>query len=173
MSQGDGMFDRLAGQPTEPTSDPGAIIESAKDSFRGETGIGVGEVTLSGVRPMPVTPRPRYDLVAYGIAAAIALVLIAVVFTWTLPLKSELQVVRLDLADAQQKLAAQSLEISRLTRERDDLEKARSALASENEQTATAVDARRRDAETQDALTSRAKLTAKKPKKPTKKPKKR
>jgi|WetSurMetagenome_2_1015567.scaffolds.fasta_scaffold170979_2 hypothetical protein len=160
----DNAFDRLAGQPDEPTSDTGALV----DAVRGKgTALDVGSMHLTGITNPSMRTVVRSDPLPWVVAAALGIAFLLVVFAWAMPMRSELGKVSGDLEEATRKLESKSAEVSRLEVERNDLEKGRAALAIENEQRALGVDQARRSDEEQDAAGKKGKLTA--PKKPVKK----
>jgi len=90
-----------------------------------------------------------------------------------MPMRSEIGKLQEDLEAATRKLESQTLVVSRLEAERDDLEKAQAALAAENEQRALGADQAKRIDEEQEASAKKARFAPKKTVKKTKKGKKR
>jgi len=160
----DNVFDRLAGAPEEPTGDTGSLV----DAVRGGGGtIDVGSINLTGVTSPSMRTVVRSDPLPWVVAAVLGLAFVLVVFAWAMPMRSELGKVKGELEEATQKLESKSSEVSRLEAERNDLEKARAALAMENEQRASGVDQAKRTDEEQDAAAKKGKLAP--PKKTAKK----
>ena len=160
----DNVFDRLAGQPPEPTADTGALVDAVRG---GGSTIDVGAINLTGVTNPSMRTVVRSDPLPWVVAAVVGVAFLLVVFAWALPMRSEVGKLQSDLEEATKKLESKTLEASRLEAERDDLEKARDGLAAENEQRALGVDQAKRTDEEQDASAKKGKLTA--PKKTTKK----
>ncbi|MBI5507393.1 MAG: hypothetical protein HY903_01450 [Deltaproteobacteria bacterium] len=162
-------FDRLAGQPSEPTADTGVLLSSAEGGDR-SGGFDVGSVKLTGSHPS--LRMIAADPLPWAVGGVLGVLLLVVLFAWTLPMRGDLHKAQADLDEITKTLDDKNREIARLEAERAELERARTSLAAENEQRANAGDQAARDSESQDAASKKAQVAAKKPKK-VKKPKRR
>ncbi|MEE8410539.1 MAG: hypothetical protein V3T05_13115 [Myxococcota bacterium] len=146
---------RLAGQPLEPTADTRELEIAAREGERTNASLTLGELSVVDGATVNQPRAGSAGLVPWVLVGVLCLLLLVIVFAFLNPARDRADEASVKIEGAHAAMAELRQRIDELEQARAELQAANTALTTESERTAGALDAMHRSEEERAALEKR------------------